>query len=162
MTKKVTEPSVDAYAQGLVALQKKQWAQAVDLFTKSIAAADRPEVKDRAGQLLAAASQHLAGDGEKAKKGDDDPYLLAVYEKNRGHLAQALELCKKGGRDQKDERFAYLAASIHAMEGKLDEAVAALGKAIEMNPKNKVHAFHDPDFADLRRSREHRSVFELS
>lgn len=162
MPKKVTEPSVDAFAQGLVALQKKQWAQAVDLFTKSVAAADRPEVKDRARQLLAAATERLAGDGQKAKKTDDDPFLLAVFEKNRGNLAQALEACEKGGRAQKDDRFAYLAASIHAVEGRLDKAVEVLGKAIEMNPANKVHAFHDPDFGEIKRSRDHRSIFELS
>jgi tetratricopeptide (TPR) repeat protein len=167
MPKKVTDPSLDAYTQGLAALQKKQWAQAVELFTKSINAADRAEVKDRARQLLAAAQQHLGAanpaDTPKPKKSDEDPFLLAVFEKNRGNLAAALELCKRGGREHKDERFAYLAASVHALEGRLDEAVEVLGRAIEMNATNRVHAFHDPDFAELRRNRDyHRTLFELS
>ncbi len=32
----------------------------------------------------------------------------------------------------------------------------ALTRAVELNPKNRVHAFHDPDFAELRQDRDHR------
>jgi tetratricopeptide (TPR) repeat protein len=98
-----------------------------------------------------------------AAKGDGgDPFLQAVFEKNRGNLAAALDLCRKEGREQKDERFAYLAASIHAVEGRLEEAVQALSRAIELNPRNRVHAYHDPDFAEIRRDRDHRQLFGLS
>ena len=69
---------------------------------------------------------------------------------------------RKEDGDQKDERFAYLAASIHAAEGRTDEAAKALSRAIELNPKNRVHAFHDPDFAELRGTRDHRQLFGLS
>jgi hypothetical protein len=62
----------------------------------------------------------------------------------------ALELCKRGGRQGKDERFAYLAASIHALRGEHDDALKLLELATEMNPKNRIHAYHDPDFAALR------------
>ncbi len=46
------------------------------------------------------------------------------------------------------------------MQGDLEKAAKALGGAIEMNPKNRVHAFHDPDFGELRRSQEYASLFE--
>jgi len=78
-----------------------------------------------------------------------------VFEKNRGNYDRALTLAKKGGRSSKDERFAYLEASIHSLEERLDEAAEALQRAIELNGKNRVHAFHDPDFAPLRKSRQH-------
>src|SRR5436309_9919706 len=66
--------------------------------------------------------------------------LPIFYEKNRGNLAEALEMSRKGGRDQKDERFAYLAASIHALENRWDEAAQTLARAVELNPKNRIHA----------------------
>ena len=77
----------------------------------------------------------------------------------RRHRPGAL---RQGCRDQKDERFAYLAASIHAAEGRTEEAAQALSRAIDLNPKNRVHAFHDPDFAELRKDRDHRQLFGLS
>ena len=156
------DPALDAFTQGLAALQRKDWKKATDLLAKAVELADRPELRDRARQLLAVAHQKAPETAKPAKAPEVDPYLQAVYEKNRGELKAALDLCRKGGRDQKDERFAYLAASIHALENRLDEAVQALTKAVELNPKNRIHAFHDPDFAELRAHSDYRSLFGLS
>jgi tetratricopeptide (TPR) repeat protein len=160
------DPALDALTQGLAALQAKDWAKAVERFEEAVRESDRPEVRDRARQYLMASRQKAAeSGGEKpATKGAEaeDPYLQAVYEKNRGNLKEALEISRKGGRDQKDERFAYLTASLHAIEGQWDEATQALTKAIELNPKNRIHAFHDPDLAELRKNRDLRPLFGLS
>jgi tetratricopeptide (TPR) repeat protein len=91
-----------------------------------------------------------------------DPFLQAVFEKNRGNHQAALEISRQGGRDTKDERFAYLVAAIHAAEDRMDEAARALTRAIELNPKNRIHAYHEPDFAELRKAKEHRPLFGLS
>jgi tetratricopeptide (TPR) repeat protein len=159
------DPALDALTQGLAALQAKDWAKAVTLFEAAVHEADRPEVKDRARQYLTA-SRQKAGAGEEARPakgaGEVDPFLQAVYEKNRGNLAEVLAISHKGGRDQKDERFAYLTATVHAIEGRWDEATQALTRAIELNPKNRVHAFHDPDFAELRKNRDLRPLFGLA
>ncbi len=155
------DPALDALTEGLQALQQKDWSRAAERFESALAQSDRADLSARARQFLASARQQMA---EKPAVKDEtgDPFLAAVFEKNRGDLAAALELCRKEGRDQKDERFAYLAASIHAAEGRFDEAVQALNRAIEMNPKNRVHAYHDPDFAEIRRDRDHRQLFGLS
>lgn len=157
------DPALDAYAKGLAALQRKQWAQAAEHLEKAIAETDQPELRDRARQLLAA-SREQAGEaaGGKGQEGDEDPFLLAVFEKNRGNLKSALEICRKEGRDQKEDRFAYLTASIHAVEGRTEEAAQVLTRAVELNSKNRVHAYHDPDFADLRRNRDYRHIFGLT
>ena len=49
---------------------------------------------------------------------------------------------------------------ILALQGEFDEAAEALGRAVELNPKNRVHAYHDTDFQELRRSEDHRKLFE--
>jgi tetratricopeptide (TPR) repeat protein len=153
------DPALDALTAGLAALQAKDWTKAVERFEAAVELSDRPEVKDRARQFLTVGRQKAGGEG---KGPEPDPYLQALYEKNRGNLAEALEMSRKGGRDQKDERFAYLAASIHAVENRLDEAAEGLAKAVELNPKNRIHAFHDPDFAELRKNRDLRPLFGLS
>jgi TolA-binding protein len=148
------EPLLETYEKALQALYGGKRAEAEKLLTKVVEECDQAELTERARQLLAAA---------RAPKDDspetEDAFLLAVYEKNRGNYSEALEIAKKGGRSGKDERFAYLEASIHALEDRLDDAAGALDKAIELNGKNRVHAFHDPDFAALRESGEHSDVF---
>jgi len=102
------DPALTAYTEALKAMHKQDWAKAVKLFEKLAADEDRPEIAARARQYLAAARQRL--DGEEEQGGHEDDYLKAVFEKNRGNLAAALEISRRGGRDKKDERFAYLVA----------------------------------------------------
>lgn len=164
-TAPLADPALDAFTAGCEALNQKDYARAVELFERSLADSDRPELSARARQYLVVAKQQTESgkDGkEKKARSDEDAYLQAVVDKNRGDLEAALKSCREGGRDQKDERFAYLAASIHAVENRLDEAVQTLNRAIELNPRNRVHAFHDPDFAELRRDKDHRQLFGLS
>jgi tetratricopeptide (TPR) repeat protein len=157
------DPDIDAFTAGLSALQNKDWAKATELLERVVGETDRPEVRERARQLLAVSRQKAQEAGGKtAKEPEADPYLLAVYQKNRGDFQAALDICRKDGRDSKDERFAYLAASIHAVEGRMEEAAQALNRAAELNPKNRIHAFHDPDFAELRKNRDYRPLFGLS
>jgi len=145
------EPMLATYEKALKALYGGKRGEAVKLLTRITEECDQPELAERARQLLAATRLE---DGDGAPETDDD-YLAAVFEKNRGNYDRALTLAKKGGRSSKDERFAYLEASIHSLEERLDEAAEALQRAIELNGKNRVHAFHDPDFAPLRKSRQH-------
>ena len=156
------EPALIAFTEGLQALQQKNWARAAERFESALEQSDRSDLSARARQFLATARQHLPGKPAAKDADDGDPFLRAVFEKNRGNLAAALDLCRKEGREQKDERFAYLAAAIHAAEGKIEEAVQALSRAIELNPKNRVHAYHDSDFAEIRKDRDHRQLFGLS
>src|SRR6185295_11525382 len=157
------DPAIDALTKGLAALQSKNWPKAMELLEQAMTLADLPELRERARQFLAACRQRAEADSEKPAKGHEvDPYLQAVYEKNRGNFRAALEICHKSGRDQKDDRFAYLVAAIQALENKTDEAVQALAKAVELNPQNRIHAFHDSDFAELRKNRDYRPLFGLS
>jgi tetratricopeptide (TPR) repeat protein len=155
------DPVLAKFNKALETLHGKSWAKAAQLFESVIQESDVPELRERARQYLAACrlqEQKAQGD---APAPDEDPYLRAVYEKNRGNYAAALELVKKNG-GEKDERFAFLAASIHAAEGRKEEAARTLTRAVELNAKNRVHAFHDPDFAELRRDPEYRQLFGLS
>jgi tetratricopeptide (TPR) repeat protein len=156
------DPALDAFTEGLAALQAKDWKKASERLEQAVELADRPELRDKARQLLTVSRQRAEEPGGKKKEAEDDPFLAAVYEKNRGDLKAALEISRKGGRDEKDDRFAYLVASIHAVENRIEEAAQALARAVELNPKNRIHAFHDSDFAELRKNRDYRPLFGLS
>jgi tetratricopeptide (TPR) repeat protein len=152
------DPAVANFTDGLKAMDRKDWAKAVELFGKAIEVSDLADLTARARQYQAAAQKLLT----PPRADDDDPYLQAIVEKNRGNLKAALDVCKKGGRDKKDERFAYLAAAIHALENRTEEAAQALSQAAELNPKNRIHAFHDADFAELKKNRDYRHLFGLT
>ena len=153
------DPVFEVYEEALGHLYKGRWEKAAKLFGRVADESDQPELAARARQLLVAARRRA--DEAEGGDGADDPFLSAVYLRNRGDVAAALKICRLGGRVQKDERFAYLAAALYALEGRDDEAAEALAHAVELNPKNRVHAFHDPDFAGLRAKPEHAALFGL-
>lgn len=151
------DPALEPLEEGLEALYAKRWKQAEKLLTKAADEAEQPELGNRARRYLAAVHRQTA-----KKKAASDPYLEAVYERNRGRLDEALEICRSGGRQSKDQRFALLAASIHSLKGDLDEAARFLELAIEFDPKNRVHAYHDADFAALREEPDYAHLFAPS
>ena len=156
-----SDPVLEAYGEALNALYRQDWETSTRLFESVASDGDRPDLAERARQLLAVSRQRQNGGAAKKEAEESDPYLRAVVAKNRGDLAGALALCREGGRDTKDERFAYLAAAVHALESRTEEAARALARAVELNSKNRVHAYHDADFADLRKQKDHRQLFEL-
>ncbi len=157
---KATGSVLDTFAEALAALNGKDWARATTLFQAVIQEDDLPEITGRARQFLAVAQQKAQPAAQGT--GDQDPYLQAVVAKNRGDLERALEIAKQGDKGGKDERFAYLVASIHALENRTEEAAEALSRAVELNSKNRIHAFHDADFTGLRNHRDYRHLFGLS
>lgn len=137
-----SDPALADFEQALELLYRGKHQQAAKLLEGVIENGDSMRLRDRARQHLAICKRHL-----DPARDVEDPYLRAVMAKNRGDLDEALSHCKNPG---KDERFAYLAASIHALQGAEDKALELLRTAIELEPKNRVHAFHDPDFAPMR------------
>jgi tetratricopeptide (TPR) repeat protein len=146
------------YEQGLKAFHQKKWKAAADFFTRILDETDQVEFANRARRYLEMCRQQLEAAGSAPR--DSDPFLMAVYERNRGNFEAALDLCSRGGRQGKDERFTYLAASLLAVMGEDEKAASVLAQAIELNPKNRIHAYHDSDFDSLRESSDHKQLFE--
>jgi len=152
------DPLVETFEKALKALHKSKWAEAEKLFQKVISEGDLPDLAGRARQYLEICRAQQA---EVVDEREEDPFLAAVFLRNRGELDAALKACD-GAERSKDERFVYLAASIHALQERREEAAEMLARAIELNPENRVHAFHDPDFAQLRKQQELAHLFGLA
>ncbi len=141
---KSEEAALADFTKGLELLHGKKWSKAAKVFEKVIADCEGMQLADRARQYLAICRQQT----EEAEE-TDDSYLRAVFEKNRGNLERAFELCEERDGAKSEEHFAYLMASIRALDGAEDEALELLEAAIELEPKNRIHAFHDSDFKAL-------------
>jgi tetratricopeptide (TPR) repeat protein len=144
------------FERALKALHAGKWKQAAEGFEKVIADGDQHDLINRAKRYQAIAAEKLEGALEVEA---EDPYLQAVYERNRGNFDVALSIASAGGRRAKDPRFAYLVASIHVSLGELDEAAQYLETAIELDPMSRVHAVNDADFAALRAETDYADLF---
>ncbi|REK00442.1 MAG: hypothetical protein DWQ36_23020 [Acidobacteria bacterium] len=152
-TNEYVDPAIGAYEQGLKAFFGGKFDKAAKHFEEVQEAAEQTDLVARARTFANASLQRLEDPVET-----DDPFLEAVVAKNRGDLETAMDLCTRGGRKGKDERFAYLAASVEALRENHADAVSMLQQAIELHPENRIHAQHDPDFDALREVDEFRAV----
>lgn len=140
-TSKQSSEDLEAFSKAMTAMGERDFSSAAKLFEQLIADTDGRHLRDRCRQFLAICQQANADDNV-----GDDPYFAAVFEKNRGNLEAAMEHC--GNADE--ARFVYLRASLKALMEEEEAALAELEKAIELDSKSRVHAFHDPDFQSLR------------
>ncbi|MEM9290304.1 MAG: hypothetical protein AAGD01_01325 [Acidobacteriota bacterium] len=150
------DPMVELYGKALEQLGQGKIAAARADFEKVVAESDLREVVDRARQMLL-----VCDSKESGELSVEDPYLAAVYHKNRGDLDSALELSRDGGRHLENGTWAFLEASILALQEQDEEAVEALRRAVSLEPSSRVHAYHDPDFGGLRRRAELDDLFEV-
>jgi len=150
------DPLIDVYERGLKALHQGKWRDAAKSFEQVVEGSRERDLVGRARRNLRTCMEK-AGESKTGKA--DDPFLRAVYERNRGNFQEALAICSAGGRQSKDERFAYLAAAIYSLTDEREKAGSLLSLAIELNPKNRIHAFHDTDFDALREDPEYKQLF---
>lgn len=129
---------------GIEAFHADRIAEARSEFEAVIASGTESRLTSRAGDYLAACDR---AEASKDGKGND-PFLEAVVARNDGDLEDALEICTAGSRTR-DGRFVYLASCIRALLGETEPALNSLEKAVELDPTNRVRAFHDADFASL-------------
>lgn len=129
---------------GIELFHEDRIAEARSAFEAVMAAGAESRLTSRAGDYIAACERvETSKDGKGS-----DAFLEAVVARNDGDLEGALKICTAGSRT-KDGRFVYLASCIRALLGDTEPALDSLAKAVELDPKNRVRAFHDADFESL-------------
>lgn len=148
------DPNVQLFERAVKATYQKKWREAAKMLERVRRQTDLSSLAEQASRFLMVCEERLT-----TKKPTADPFLEAVFLRNRGELDRALQVCLRRGRASKDERFAYLAAAIHAVQGDHAKAAEFLGKAIETDSRNRVVAARDEDFDSLRRDPDFSSLF---
>ena len=141
---KTAASALENLEAGIALFYEDKVAEAKARFEDVVAGAVDSRFVVRAKDYLVACERADASPGG----GPDDGFLEAVMVRNDGDLERVLELCGQDGRDQ-DGRFVYLAACAHSLTGDEAAAIDLLTKAVELDPKNRVRAFHDGDFSEL-------------
>ncbi len=145
-----TENARKDFDRGVTALQRKKTDEAerhlLDLIQKY---PDEKELVDRARVYLAVCERQKNA-ARVALVEPEDFYYVALLEKNRGNVTEAIEHAKRAARKNGGGKVDFLLACCYAQAGEIDTAVEHLRKAIEDDQHNRILARHDRDFDQLR------------
>ena len=139
------------FVKGMEHLHRREMLAAAACFSELLELQpDERELVDRARTYLAVARNGKSAK-EKPLRDPAEIYHAAVFEKNRGNCATAIELVRAAdGHADPDGRLAYLAACCYALHGRPDEALESLKAAIAASDQNRIHARLEADLAPLR------------
>ena len=77
--------------------------------------------------------------------------LAATLALNRRCPEEAVSLLRNSASSHpKDDRLQYSLALAHALRNDAETAASHLSKAIALNPENRIQAFQESDFDDIR------------
>ena len=145
--------AVRLYEKGLRALQRKQFTPAAAAFREVMKQfPSEQELRERASLYLKICARE-SGPKKKLPRTLNEKILAATVALNQRDLAEAIALLEKASSShQSDDRLHYMLALAHAL--RQDETTAAdhLGKAITLNPDNRIHAAEEPDFDAIRQT----------
>lgn len=145
-----TAQAMKLYAEAMKQFNRQSYRRAKEVFEKVLTGPSR-ELADRARVHLAICDQRMQRTAPVHLRSADDHYHFAVsqinagnYEDARAHLEKARKLAPKA------DHVYYALASVYALTGETDEALALLTQAIKLRPENRYHARHDADFRLLQ------------
>jgi tetratricopeptide (TPR) repeat protein len=145
------EKALSEYARGLEMTHAGDYAAALELFKTLVHDnLDEPELAERSRAYSAICERKLAAAPEPPAT-PEGMYLLGVVRANDGRLDEALELFDQGlTLEAGSARLLYARASVYALKGQADAAVADLRKAVDNDPTLRFQAGNDPDFERIR------------
>jgi tetratricopeptide (TPR) repeat protein len=140
--------AMQAYQDGLRALQERKFERARTLFQKVVSSGFR-EMADRAKVHLNACSQHLEQVLTNFRT-PEEHYDYAVSLINVGDFVAAREHLEKILKQAAKADYAwYGMAVLDCLTGHVNDALRELGEAIRLNPANRYQARNDSDFNNL-------------
>lgn len=148
--RKVVDPRVakllKVYAEAMRQFNKQNFRRARAAFQKVLSGPSR-ELAERARVHLVICEQRLERPAPPPLKSSEDHYHYAVsqinlgnYDAARTHLEKARKLSPKA------DHVHYALASVMALTGEAEGALAHLTQAIKLRPENRYHARNDDDF----------------
>jgi tetratricopeptide (TPR) repeat protein len=135
------------FEQAMAAFHSRDLNAARDLFAEAASGPDRNyAMAARNHQLMC--EQRLARQAVTFETAEDH-YNYAVALTNQRRLAEAIEHLERS-LSLKESDYAHYALSVAlGLSGRIDEAAKHLDRAISLDPRSRIAARNDPDFADL-------------
>jgi outer membrane protein assembly factor BamD (BamD/ComL family) len=154
--------AVALYEQGLEALQRHAYKQAVHLLESVLSKyPEERELHERV-RLYLTICQRQATQREAAPQTIDERLYAATLSINGGQYDQAIaHLRLVRDEDPDNDHAIYMLAVAHAQRDEHAEAVAHLERAIALNPENRALARNDPDLEPLRDDDAFRAALEV-
>jgi tetratricopeptide (TPR) repeat protein len=120
------------------------------------------EVTARSRTYLAIAEARMRSESAMPRNAEE-LYDRGVIELNRGDFVAAQEMFERAlKRDASAAHIHYGLAATRARLGALESALQSLGRALELQPKLRVRAQHDPDLGPLRNEPEYEQLIFAS
>jgi tetratricopeptide (TPR) repeat protein len=153
--------AVALYERGLEALQRHDYAKAVDLLESVLRQyPDEKELHERVRLYLNICARHVETRSSAPQTVEERLYAstLAI---NGGRYDEAISHLRLVRDEDPDNDYAlYRLAVAHAGRGEHAEAIAHLERSIALNPENRALARRDPDLEALREDDAFRSALE--
>ncbi len=143
--------AVGLYEKGLKSLQRKNYAAAAKAFRQLVDQfPEERELHERA-RLYLNVCEKECGPKAKPPRNVNERVLAATLALNRRCPEEAVSLLRNSASSHpKDDRLQYLLALAHALRNDAETAASHLSKAIALNPENRIQAFQESDFDDIR------------
>lgn len=143
------DPSIVHYEAALKLMQERKFDKAREAFRKLLEEGAPHHVCDRARVHLGACETKLT-DARPALKTPEEQYDAAVVFLNEGRSEEARAAMDKIVKGHPEADFAhYGLAVLHCAGGRTEEALRHLGRAIELNTRNRIQARNDGDFQNM-------------
>jgi len=143
--------AVAIYEKGLEALQRHDYAIAIDQFRSVLRLyPEEKELHERVRLYLNICERQVTP-REAAPQSIDERLYASTLAINGGKYDEAIShLRLVRDEDPDNDHALYMLAVAHAQRGEHAEAVAHLERAIALNPENRAIARRDPDLEPLR------------
>ena len=140
--------AMERFEHGLELFSQNQFAKARVVFDRLTSDPAR-ELAERARVYLNICEQRLSRPSVQLKTADE-LYDYAVGLSNEGNAEESEEYLLKALKlAPKSDYIYYALATTYALRDNVDGALDYLGKAIELNERNRYQAQNDSDFASL-------------
>jgi len=145
--------AVRLYEKGLRALQRNNYDGAAAIFQQILEKfSEERELCERA-QLYLNVCERGTGAQAISPKSIDERILAATVALNHRDVDRVLSLLQTVPLSHpKQDHVQYMLALVHALRDDSEMAIEHLGKAVALNPDNRVQAKQEPDFDSIRKT----------
>lgn len=146
---KTNKEFIERFEQAMRAMQEGKYEKAKAGFDQ-LAVEGPFEMKDRSIVFARACEKELGKNNKVEFESTEERFDYAISLLNQGDYEDAREQIEAILTQSPDLDYAhYGAALLASATGQAEDCLQHLGRAIELNPQNRVHARRDSDFSDM-------------